>query len=102
MTTLTNYNLNESGCDEDRHQAPSSTRPYPLSLQDVGDARGPLIPPVVRQHSVGTGGGCGEGRGPGACPRRGTYHWPVATDFCRTKGVRQASLVPSFVLLLSF
>ena len=34
MATLTNYNPNESWCDEDRHKAPSSTPPRPLSLQD--------------------------------------------------------------------
>ena len=45
-----------SHLDEDRHKAPSSTLPHPLSLQDGGAAGGPHIPESGRQvHQDGGG-----------------------------------------------
>jgi hypothetical protein len=52
MATLTNSNPNESCCHQDRHKAPASTQPFPLSLQDRGL---PLPDSVVKVHQEGSG-----------------------------------------------
>ena|SRR5258706_7642371 len=44
MATLTNYNPNESCCDEDRHKAPTLPFIHPLSLQDGGERTFSVIP----------------------------------------------------------
>jgi len=67
MATLTNYNPNESCCDEDRHQAP---------VPNEFCRPNQVISRTFRPRSVGTGGGCGDGRGPGACPRRDAILMP--------------------------